>query len=156
MFLCRRVAFIISVEIMVYSNFWPLQHSSPTFLFTFWTEYHHNCHYWRLWDSSSVYFTVAFEVVLYNFIITHYTSCCTLHVLTVQFSFLIKNFNFKTGSENVSTSDYMSTMASVLQYFLNYSDDQIYTHLFYLLPEFGKNIETLVLISDSGFTFCKT
>ena len=100
MFLCRRVAFIISIEIMVYSNFWPLQHSSPTFLFTFWTEYHHNCHYWRLWDSSSVYFTVAFEVVLYNFIITHYTSCCTLHVLTVQFSFLIKNFNFKTGSEN--------------------------------------------------------
>ena len=54
-----------------------------------------------------------------------------------------------------STSDCLSTMALVLQDFFNYLVDQIYIYLFYLLSQFGENVETKICKKSEKRLVCK-
>ena len=54
-----------------------------------------------------------------------------------------------------STSDCLSTMALVLQDFFNYLVDQIYIYLFYLLSQFGENVETKTCKKSEKRLVCK-
>ena len=81
MLLCKRVAFYVSVEILDYFAFWPLQRSSPTLFFL----------YFELHVTRNVNVYNVFEGVI-SFHTNPLYHFCTLHSVTVYFSFFIKEF----------------------------------------------------------------